>query len=92
MKMAFPTNSIRFINGEMLGMSRLSTSPAKNAPKIPSNPAASDSSDAIKTIANTNIYCATLSLKRRRKYRATLGNTTKIINPQISAEMPNFTQ
>ena len=55
--MAFPTNSILFINGDTLGINRLSISPAKNAPNIPSNPANCAHNEAINIIVSTNMYC-----------------------------------
>ena len=39
MKMAFPTNSIRFIRGEVRGIWRLRANPERNAPMIGSSPA-----------------------------------------------------
>ena len=74
-KMALPTNSMRFIKGETPGISRLSTKPAKNAPNMPSKPTTSASNEAKNTMANTKIYCATLSPKRPRNHRANFGNT-----------------
>ena len=57
MKIAFPTNSILFINGEIFGINLFNISPAKNAPKIPSNPAHCAKRDAMKIIVNTKMYC-----------------------------------
>jgi hypothetical protein len=39
MKMALPTNSMRFISGEVRGMSRLRARPERKAPMIGSSPA-----------------------------------------------------
>ena len=46
MKMAFPTNSTRFINADVCGMSLLRAKPAKKAPIMASIPASSARSAA----------------------------------------------
>ena len=60
-KIAFPTKSIRFIKAEVFGINRFKAKPAKNAPIIASNPAASARKEAKNTKANTKIYCPTES-------------------------------
>lgn len=72
MKIALPTNSTRFISGEVAGISLLSASPARNDPMIASSPASWARKAPRKTIASTKIYCEMLSctlLKNQRPIR-----------------------
>ena len=54
-KIALPVNSIRFINGEVCGISWFNARPARNAPIIASIPASSANQEARNTIASTKI-------------------------------------
>ena len=74
------------------GINRLSINPAKNAPRIPSRPEACANSEAKKMTTITKMYCATLSLNRRRKYFDSLGSSQKTINPKMRVETPNLIQ
>ncbi len=75
MNRAKPTNTKRFISGEVRGMRRLHTKPAMNAPSSPSSPQSEASAALSDIVPSTKTNCTTLSLKRRRNHRATLGYT-----------------
>ena len=79
MKSALPVNSIRFINGDTFGTNLFNIKPDMNAPKIPSNPTASDNAAERNTTARMKINCITASEYRRRNQRVTRGIT--IIKP-----------
>ena len=89
MKRALPTNSMRFISGEVAGMSRFMASPARKAPMIGSSPAASARKAPRKTITSTNTYCDTLSLHRLKNQRPMSGKRRRIAAMQTATEMPS---
>ena len=92
MKMALPTNSMRFISGDVLGMSRLSARPERNAPMIGSSPASWARKAPRKTIASTKMYCETLSLHSLKNQWAMIGKSTTMMRMQTSTEMPSLHQ
>ncbi len=91
MNKAFPTNSIRFIRGEVFGIRRLSASPARNAPTMPSIPTTWAKKAPRKTMPRTKIYCETLSSKRLKNHRPITGKTNIMnkTNAEIDALSPN---
>ena len=64
---------MRFISGLVRGIKRLMASPARNAPKRPSNPARLANAALRKTSAMTKMYCITLSSFLRRNHRPRRG-------------------
>ncbi len=90
--MAFPTNSILFINGEVCGINRFSANPDKNAPIIPSIPAISARTAPKKTITKTKIYWETPSSNRLKNQRPIIGKSSITINPKTRIETDNLTQ
>ena len=74
MKMAFPTKSMRFINGERLGINLFKEIPARKAPTMYSIPASLARNAPMNTMPSTKIYCATLSLYRLKNHLPTSGN------------------
>ena len=87
MKMAFPTNSTRFIKADVRGMSLFMDSPDRNAPIIGSIPASSARNAPVNTITRTKIYCETLSLKRLKNQRPMIGNNPNTMDPKIRREI-----
>ena len=73
MNRALPMNSMRFISGDTDGMKRLSISPVRNAPKMPSSPQISASAALKNSTDNTYIYNSTPSAYRRKNHRVSLG-------------------
>ena len=57
MNSALPINSILFISADTRGIYRLRISPDRNAPRIPSKPAASDIAADMKSIESMKINC-----------------------------------
>jgi len=78
MKIAFPTKSMRFIKGDVRGISLFRARPARNAPMIASMPANFDITPPRNTSTSTKMYCEMLSLYRLRNHRATIGNRKMI--------------
>ena len=89
---AFPTNSIRFISADVFGIRRFNANPAKNAPIMASNPAASAKKEAKKTSPRTNINCPTRSSYRLKYQRPTKGNPQSTIKANTIVETPNWIQ
>ena len=69
---------MRFISGDTFGMKRFMTSPAKNAPKIPSRPIKSERAALRKRMAMTKVNCITASEYFLRNQRVNLGMTTSM--------------
>ena len=86
MKMALPTNSMRFMSGEVRGISRFMARPARNAPMMGSSPAASARNAPRKTIASTKMYWETLSLHRLKNQRPISGKSTTITAMQSTTD------
>ena len=87
--MAFPTNSTRFIKGELCGIRRFRASPDKNAPMIASTWARKDPRN---TITSTNIYCDILSCTCLKNQRPMKGKPNNTINANIKMETPRRIQ
>ena len=82
--MAPATNSNLFIKGEVLGMKRLSTNPARKAPKIPSSPHSSAAIAAErKTTAIVKVKSMMGSLNLRKKTLIIRGSTQNMNNMKI---------
>ena len=84
MKRALPMNSIRSISGEVLGTKRLSTKPARNAPKMPSrshNPAVAAESN---TMARVKVNWMTGSLYLRKNTRMSRGSRKNMPKMKIT--------
>ena len=86
MKMALPTNSTRFISGDVRGMSRLRAMPERNAPMIGSRPANWAKKAPRKTIARTKMYCETLSLTCLKNQWASSGKRKTMMAMQSETE------
>ena len=92
MKIALPTNSTRFISGEVAGISLLSASPARNDPMIASSPASWARKAPRKTIASTKIYCGMLSCTLLKNQRPIRGNPNRTKSVKAVIDSPNRTQ
>ena len=92
MKMAFPTNSMRFISDDVEGISLLSDRPVRKAPMMPSIPASSASTAPRKTRARTKMYCETLSFTRLKNHRVMTGNRKMTMQPNRRMETPSWAQ
>ena len=86
MKMALPTKSMRFISGEVRGMSRPMARPARKAPMMGSRPAASAAKAPRKTIISTKMYCAMLSLQCLKNQRPMSGKSSVMPAMQATTE------
>ena len=92
MKIALPTNSTRFMSGDVEGISRLRVNPTKNAPMMASRPAACARNAPRKTIASTKIYWEMLSCTRLKNQRAMKGNPSNTMSVNRMTESPSRTQ
>ncbi len=86
MKMALPTNSMRFISGDVRGISWFSASPARKAPMMGSSPANRARTAPRKTMTSTKMYCETLSLHRLKNQRAMRGKSSMMTAMQAMTE------
>ncbi len=92
MKRALPTNSIRFISGEVRGINRFIARPARKAPMIGSIPAVSARKAPRKTTTSTKMYCETLSWNRLKNHRPSNGKRMSTIAPKRVSERPRRIQ
>ena len=89
MKTALPTNSMRFIRGEVRGMSRFMARPARKAPMMGSRPAACARKAPKKTMTSTKTYCETLSLHRLKNQRPMIGKSSRMAAMQPATDAPS---
>ena len=90
--MALPTNSTRFISGELCGISLFSANPARKEPIIASIPANCARKAPKKTIESTKIYCEILSCTLLKNQRPIKGNTSSTNKAKTTTEIPRRIQ